>query len=110
MKKMMLLLLAAALLVCALSACSASVYPNDNLYYDRYSNVSTTHDGRVNGVNPQPRTGAGTYSGRGNSYAGDHALPYSGAQNGAYGSGRSGTFSASPAQPRTNTSSNGSMR
>ena len=57
MKKSVSLLLAALLLMAAFAGCSASAYMDDP-YNRGYSNVSTTHNGTVNGTN-------GRYSGYG---------------------------------------------
>lgn len=56
MKKLTLLLLAALLLLSVLAACSATANMEGS-YPRGYSNVSTTHNGTVNGTN-SPASGA----------------------------------------------------
>ena len=62
MKRIVILVLSALLLLSALTACSASGYIGDPYYPDGYSNVSTTRDGTVNGVNDR-RSAPAAYDG-----------------------------------------------
>ena len=78
MKKALILLFAALMLATMLTACAAS----QPYYYDGYSNVSTTRDGRVNGTNGYDGTHGGMYNG---SYVPGYNPGYAGSTSGTTG-------------------------
>lgn len=63
MKKALALLIATVILVGSLTACAGVAYDRTGRTRG-YSNVSTTENGRVNGVNPDYGTIAPGYNGR----------------------------------------------
>lgn len=62
MKRVLLLALTLLMLCAVLTACGTTAYVNDP-YHRGYSNVSTTHDGTVNGVNGYGYSYPGAYYG-----------------------------------------------
>ncbi len=88
MKRICILVFTALFLLGTLCACSASGRINDPFYPDGYSNVSTTHDGTVNGVNDRRAPAPSVFeSGRSRApqrtvTGGDSAVAPSGGYNG----------------------------
>lgn len=89
MKRICILVFTALLLLATLCACSASGRINDPFYPDGYSNVSTTHDGTVNGVNDRRAPAPSSFDG-GRSRAPQRAVT-GGNASGSYTGTTSGT-------------------